>query len=249
MAERNTRSPMSRTSLYRPRRPRAVWDRPATDTRLLPTPHSRLAHSLRRGIPLALSQVEGSQERNGRSLLPSPFPPITPHLDSHYKRCPKALRLRLRSDQSSSRPLHGRFPDKSRHTLSHGRCQVRTPLTRRIRLASSGDALERSVMSLPQAIAPPRAIAPFSDSPGADLAGPVRTVVRRPTQNQRTIFGFHRRHNRRTSDYERRSRVPAPIPQAGRALPVDGTAPHREFLGSRSTSPQKFGAVAEPSPM
>ncbi len=162
---------MSRTSLYRPRRHRAVCHRPATGTRLLPTPHSRLNHSLGWGIPLALSRVEacpeprrrGSQERNGRSLLPSPFPPITPHLDSHYKRCPKALRLR--SDQSPSRPLYGRSPDKSRHALSQGCCQVRAPLTRRKGFAASGDAPERSVMSLP------RAIAPFSDSPAADLAG------------------------------------------------------------------------------
>ena len=157
---------MSRTSLFRPRRHRAVCHRPATGTRLLPTSHSRLDHSLGWGIPLALSRVEGSQERNGWGLLPSP-----PHLNSHYKRCPKALRLRLRSDQSSSRPLHGRFPDKSRHTLSQGCCQVRAPLTRRIRFASSGDAPEHGVMSLPRAIAPPWAFVPFPDSTGADLAG------------------------------------------------------------------------------
>ena len=162
---------MSRTSLYRPRRHRAVCHRPATGTRLLPTPHSRLNHSLGWGIPLALSRVEGSQERNGRSLLPSPFPPITPHLDSHYKRCPKALRLRLSSDQSPSRPQHGRSPDKSRHSLSKGHCQVRAPLTRRIRLAPSGDAPEHGVIVLPRAIAPPWATAPFSDSPVAALAG------------------------------------------------------------------------------
>ena len=131
MAERNKRSPMSRISLHRPRHTRAVWLRPATDTR----------------------------------LLPSPFPPTIPHLNTHYKRCPKALRLRLRSDQSPSRPLHGRFPDKNRLALSKGQCQVRAPLTRRIRFASSGDALEHSVMS------PPWAIAPCSDSPGLDLAG------------------------------------------------------------------------------
>ena len=122
---------MSRTTLIRPRRHRAVRDRPATDTR----------------------------------LLPSPFPPTILHINTHYKRCPKALRLRLRSDQSPSRPLHGRSPDKSRHPLSKGHCQVRAPLTRRIRFASSGDALEHGVMSLPWAIAP------CSDSPGLDLAG------------------------------------------------------------------------------
>ena len=122
---------MSRTSLHRPRRPRAVWDRPATGTR----------------------------------LSPYPFPPTIPHLNTHYKRCPKALRLRLRSDQSTSRPLYGRSPDKSRRPLSKGHCQVRAPLTRRIRFASSGDAPEHSVMSLP------RAIAPLPDSPGLDLTG------------------------------------------------------------------------------
>ncbi len=128
---------MSRTSLFRPRRHRAVCHRPATGTR----------------------------------LLPSPFPSTILLLNSHYKRCPKALRLRLRSDQSSSRPLHGRFPDKSRHTLSQGCCQVRAPLTRLIRFASSGDAPEHGVMSLPRAIAPPWAFVPFPDSTGADLAG------------------------------------------------------------------------------
>ena len=128
---------MSRTSLHRPRRYRAVRDRPATGTR----------------------------------LLPSPFPSTILLLNYHYKRCPKALRLRLRSDQSPSRPLHGRSPDKNWLALSKGHCQVCATLTRRIPFASSGDAPERSVMSLPGAIAPPWAIAPFSDSPGLDLAG------------------------------------------------------------------------------
>ena len=132
---------MSRTGLHRPRRNRAVWDRSATDTR----------------------------------LLPRPFPPTIPHLNLHYKRCAKAHRLRLRSDQSSSPPVpvagYGRFPDKSRYALSKGCCQVRPPLTRRKTFASSGDAPEHGVMSLPRAIAPPWAIAPFSDSPGAALAG------------------------------------------------------------------------------
>ena len=88
-----------------------------------------------------------------------------PPFNSHYKRCSKAERLSLRSDQSTSRSQHGRFPDKKRLTLSKGHCQVRAPLTRRIRFASSGDAPEHSVMSPPWAIAPP------PDSPGLDLAG------------------------------------------------------------------------------
>ena len=100
----------------------------------------------------------------GTRLLPNPHSP-SPHLNPHYKRCPKAQRLRPGSDQPLFRSQHGRFPDNNRHALSQGQCQVRAPLTRRIRFASSGDAPERSVMSLP------RAIAPFSDSPAADLAG------------------------------------------------------------------------------
>ena len=85
---------MSRTSLHRPRPPRAVWNRPAHDTRLLPNPYSPC-----------------------------------PHLNTHYKRCPRAERLRLRSDQSSSRPLHGRSPDKSRHALLQGsRLRISAPV-------------------------------------------------------------------------------------------------------------------------
>ena len=67
---------------------------------------------------------------------------------------------------------YGRFPDKNTACpLSKGHCQVRAPLTRRIRFASSGDAHEHGVIVLHRAIAPPWASAPFSDSPGADPAG------------------------------------------------------------------------------
>ena len=115
---------MSRTSLHRPRRPRAVWDRPATGTR----------------------------------LLPYPFPPNVPLHFPHYKRCPKAHRLRLRSDQSLSPQVHvtryGRSPDKTRHALSRGSCQVRAALTRRTTLALSGDAHEHGVKLLARAIVP-----------------------------------------------------------------------------------------------
>ena len=118
------RSPMSRTGLHRPRHTRAVWDRPATDTR----------------------------------LFPYPFPPNIPLHFPHYKRCPKAHRLRLRSDQSMSLPVyvtrHGRFPDKKRLALSKGQCQVRAALTRHNTLAPSGDAHEHGVKLLPRAIVP-----------------------------------------------------------------------------------------------
>ena len=99
-------------------------------------------------------------------LLPNPFPPpgIMP-LTTHNKRCPKAQRLGLRSDLSPSRPSYGRSPDKTRHALRKGRCQVCAPLTGRKVLAAPGDAPEHGVMSLH------RAIAPYPDSPAVYLAG------------------------------------------------------------------------------
>ena len=115
---------MSRAGLHRPRHTRAVWDRPAHGTR----------------------------------LSPCPFPPNIPLHFPHYKRCPKAHRLRLSSDQSLFPTVHvtgyGRFPDKKRHALSKGQCQVRAALTRRTTLAPPGDAIEHGVMLLNRAIAP-----------------------------------------------------------------------------------------------
>ena len=115
---------MSRMAHTSARRHRAVWDRPAHGTR----------------------------------LLPHPFPPIVPLHTPHYKRCPKAQCLSLRSDQSLSLPVHvtgyGRSLDKNRHALSKGPCQVRAALTRRTTLAPPGDAIEHGVMLLNRAIAP-----------------------------------------------------------------------------------------------
>ena len=122
--QERTRSPMSRTSLHRPRRPQVVWDHMASGTRLFTCP------------------------------LPPTFPVHIPH----YKRCPKAHRLRLRSDQSLSLPVHvtghGRFPDIFRQALSKGQCQVRAALTRRTTLALSDDAHEHGVKLLARAIVP-----------------------------------------------------------------------------------------------
>ena len=102
------------------------------------------------------------------SRRPAPYTRLIPSpslLNTHYKRCPKAQRLRLRSDQSPSRPMQGRSPDKSRHAPFKGRCQVRAPLIGRNGIAPSGDAQEYGVKLLHWAIAP------FSDSPGVHLAG------------------------------------------------------------------------------
>ena len=115
---------MSRTSLHRPRRNRAVWHRTASGTR----------------------------------LFTCPFPPNIPLHFPHYKRCPKAQCLSLRSDQSLFPPVYvtgyGRSPDKKRHALSKGPCQVRAALTRRNTLALSGDAHEHGLKLFARAIVP-----------------------------------------------------------------------------------------------
>ena len=126
---------MSRTSLHRPRHTRAVWDRPATGTR----------------------------------LFTCPFPPNVPLHIPHYKRCPKAHRLRLRSDQSLSPQVHvtrhGRFPDKKRLALSKGQCQVRAALTRRTNPRPLGRRSRARRQVAPQGHRAP------SGLPGLDLAG------------------------------------------------------------------------------
>ena len=107
-----------------------------------------------------LSRTATRRPASGTRLLPGsftfPYPVL--HPNTHNKRCPKAQRLRLRSDQSPPRSMQGRSPDKSRHTLPKGRCQVRAPLIGRNGFAPSGDAKEHGVMLLH------RAIAPFLDS-------------------------------------------------------------------------------------
>ena len=176
---------MSRISLHRPRHTRAVWDRPATGTR----------------------------------LFPCPFPPTIPHLNTHYKRCPKAHRLRLRSDQSLSLPVYvtgyGRFPDKKRHALSKGNCQVRAALTRRTTLALSGDAHEHGVKLLARAIVP-------RDS----------TVV---------ALGEAMPHG------DGRESTPPYLRMAGHFW--WSRLPHTEIPRVSSTSSQKHGAVAKPASM
>ncbi len=107
-----------------------------------------------------LSRAVSHRPAPDTRLLPSPSLPNT-----HIKRCPKAQRLNLRSDLSPSRPMQGRFPDKSRHAPYKGHSRVSAPLTWRNGIAPSGDALEHGVKMLTWAIAP------SSDSPGVDLAG------------------------------------------------------------------------------
>ena len=196
---------MSRTSLHRPRRPRVVWDRPATGTR----------------------------------LFPCPFPPNAPLHFPHYKRCPKAHRLRLRSDQSLSLPVHvtgyGRSPDIVRLALSKGNCRIGAPLTGR-----SGSALGASKEPKYPGLRL-RAITPLQDytvvplgdplSPGDGSQSPLPPPLRVAERNS-PLTGLHRRSPRRGHATQRRQRVHAPISPYGRALLAVETAPHRDFLAS-----------------
>ena len=160
---------MSRISLHRPRRPRAVSDRPAPGTRLLPNPHS----------------------------------PTVSQLNPHYTRCPKAERLRLRSDQSSFRPVpvtgYGRFPDKNWLALS----KLPLPSARPTYPAHHPRPLRRR----------PRARC-------------------HAAQQGHCAQRLRRRSPRRAHSTQRRYRVHAPISPNGRALLVVETAPHRDFLAS-----------------
>ncbi len=107
-----------------------------------------------------LSRTVSHRPAPGTRLLPGSFlfPPDVLHPNTHYKRCPKDQRLGLRSDQSPPRPPQGRSPDKLRHALYKGHCQVRAPLIGRNGFVPTDDAKEHGVMLLH------RAIAPFLDS-------------------------------------------------------------------------------------
>ena len=160
---------MSRISLHRPRRHRAVCHRPATDTRLLPqslSPHHPTPHQPLQALP------------KGPTPTPSQRSITVP---------PPAWKV---PGQIMARPYLGLLPSARLTHPAH-------PL-----LASSGDALEHSVMSPPWAIVPPWAIAPFSDSPGLDLAGEseqldnLRLKTNAPFKDSTVVT------NRRTPVYE-----------------------------------------------
>ena len=162
---------MSRTSLHRPRPPRAVWLRPATGTR----------------------------------LFPCPFPPTVPLHISHYKRCPRAHRLRLRSDQSLSPP---------------GPCDRLWKVPGQKTASPFPRANAKCALHSPGA--PP--------SPSRRRPRARRQVAHQGHRAQR----LHRRCPRRGHATRRRQRVHAPISPYGRALLVVETAPHRDSLASPS---------------
>ncbi len=80
----------------------------------------------------------------GTRLLPGLFPHSVLHTNTHNKRCPKTQRLRLRSDQPSSRPQYclvpvtgnGRFLNSNRLALLRGQhCRISAPVPGRIYVA------------------------------------------------------------------------------------------------------------------
>ena len=196
---------MSRTSLHRPRRPRVVWDRPATGTR----------------------------------LFPCPFPPNAPLHFPHYKRCPKAHRLRLRSDQSLSRPVHvtgyGRSPDIVRLALFKGNCRIGAPLTGR-----SGSALGASKEPKYPGLRL-RAITPLQDytvvplgeplSPGdgsqLPLPPPLRVAERNSPSPDSTVVALGE-----AMPHSDGIESTPPYLRMVWALLVVETAPHRDYLAS-----------------
>ena len=176
---------MSRTSLHRPRRNRAVWHRTASGTR----------------------------------LFTCPFPPTVPLHISHYKRCPRAHRLHLRSDQSLSPPVHvtgyGRVPDKKRHAISKGPCQVRAALTRRTTLALSATPTSTASSCSPGPSCP-------ETPPSLPSERPCHTATAESPRPHISVW---------------------PGTSGGRDCPTP------RFPRVSFTSSQKHGAVAEPAPM
>ena len=196
---------MSRTSLHRPRRPRVVWDRPATGTRLFTCPFPP-------NIPTTLPPLQALPQG------PSPPPPqrsiTVPHgpRDRLWKvpgYCPACPFQRQLPDRRPShraqwirpRRIQGaqisRAQAKGHHALAglHRRPSRRTPFTRR-----------RQSVTAPTT--PPSGRAQFP------------------------LTGLPRRSLRRGHATQRRQRVHAPISPYGWALLVVETAPHRDPLAS-----------------
>ena len=195
---------MSRTGLHRPRRPRAVWDRPATGTRLLPNPHSPTVSTQ---PPLQALPQGRTPPPPQRSIIVPPGPRDRLwKVPGHCPACPFQRQLPDRRPSHRAqwirpRRIQGaqisRAQAKGHHALAglHRRPSRRTPFTRR-----------RQSVTAPTT--PPSGRAQFP------------------------LTGLHRRSPRRGHATQRRQRVHAPISPYGRALLVVETAPHRDFLAS-----------------
>ena len=138
----------------------------------------------------------------GTRLLPYPFPPTIPLHFPHYKRCPKAHRLRLRSDQSLSLPVYvtgyGRSPDIVRLALSKGNCRIGVPLTGRSGFALGASKEPKYPGLRLRAITPLQdyTVVPLGDplSPGdgsqSPLSPPLRVAERNSPSPDSTVVAF-----------------------------------------------------------
>ena len=204
---------MSRISLIRPRRHRAVCHRPANDTR----------------------------------LLPSPFPLTILHINTHYKRCSKGPRPSpsQRSiavpvpawkvpGQITARPFPGLLPSaRPTHPAHPFRLLRRRPGAR-------------------------RHVAPLGHSApsGRALTGRLRpcrrsrnSLDRAPTQGHRSPFGTPPSSPSESSGLRTPVTGPRSHPLGWSSTSGGRDCPTPRISRVSSTSPQKFGAVAEPSPM
>ena len=97
-----------------------------------------------------------------------PFPHPILHPNTHYKRCPKAQRLGLRSDQSPPRPQYclvpvtgnGRFLNSNRLALLRGQHRrISAPVPGRIYVAGidlAGESENNPETSISRALSPPK---------------------------------------------------------------------------------------------
>ena len=213
---------MSRNSLHRPRRPRVVWDRPATGTRLLPSPFPPT-------VPLHIPQYK----RCPRG--PSPPPP------QRSITVPPGLRDRLWKvpGHCPACPFQRQLPDRR---PSH-RAQWIRP--RRIQGAQISRAQAKGHHALARLHRRPSRKTPFTRR-RQSVTAPTTPPSGRA---QFPLTGLQRRSLRRGYATQRRHRSHAPISPYGRALLVVETAPHRDPLASLPRPLRSTGPVAEPASM
>ena len=213
---------MSRTSLHRPRRPRVVWDRPATGTRLFPCPFPPNAPTT---LPPLQALPQGpSPPPQQRSITVPPGPRDRLwKVPGHCPACPFQRQLPDRRPSHRAqwirpRRIQGaqisRAQAKGHHALAglHRRPSRRSPFTRR-----------RQSVTAPTT--PPSGRAQFP------------------------LTGLHRRCPRRGHATQRRQRSPRPHISVWPGTSGGRDCPTPRFTRVSSTSSQKHGAVAKPASM
>ena len=197
---------MSRTSLHRPRRPRVVWDRPATGTRLFTLPLSTQRPPT---LPPPLQALPQG---------PSPPPPqrsitVPPGLrDRLWKvpgHCPACPFQRQLPDRRPSHRAQWIRPRRIQGAqISRAQAKGHHALAGLHRRPSRRPSFTRRRQSVTAPTTPPSGRAQFP------------------------LTGLHRRSLRRGHATQRRHRSHAPISPYGWALLVVETAPHRDPLAS-----------------